>query len=159
MTGGSDDEPLADLPPGVRVFEDLSDDHVEGDVDYPQTPPVGGPHAPSPNWQNCGFYSQPVPEEQAVHSMEHAAVWITHGPDLASEQVDALRQLAARHEYVIVSPFPDLPSPLVASAWGVQLRLDSAADPGLQNFVDRFERGDQAPEPRGPCSGGAGTPE
>jgi hypothetical protein len=47
-------------------------------VDYPQSPPVGGPH--NPIWQNCGFYSKPVRDEYAVHSMEHGAVWITYSP-------------------------------------------------------------------------------
>jgi uncharacterized protein DUF3105 len=76
----------------VKSFHNLDYDHVKGSVDYRQGPPVGGDHASI--WQNCGFYSGPVRNETAVHSMEHGAVWITYRPGLPTEQVDKLRELA-----------------------------------------------------------------
>ena len=79
-----------------------------------------------PVWQNCGFYGRPIPNETAVHSLEHGAVWITYRPDLSADQVDMLRRLARSQTFVLVSPFPELPSPVVASAWGRQLQLESA---------------------------------
>ena len=153
--GGDDDQP-ASPPPGVTVVEGLANDHVQGDVDYPQNPPVGGPHAPV--WQNCGVYSSPVPSETAVHSMEHGAVWLTYRPDLARSEVRDLQELAEERSYVLVSPFPGLPAPVVASAWGRQLVVADADDPRLERFVDAFERGPQSPEPGAPCSGGVGAP-
>jgi hypothetical protein len=65
-------------PAGVTSYSNLSRDHTKEPVDYPQSPPVGGPH--NPIWQNCGFYSKPVRDENAVHSMEHGAVWIPTPP-------------------------------------------------------------------------------
>jgi hypothetical protein len=130
---------------------------VKGPVSYPQTPPVGGNHASV--WQNCGFYSTLVTDENAVHSLEHGAVWISYRPDLPQRQLDSLRQLAQRQPYVLVSPYPGLPAPLVASAWGHQLRLGSAYDPRLEQFVGVFRLGSQAPERGEPCTGGKGTPE
>lgn len=126
---------------------------------YAQTPPVGGDH--SRVWQNCGFYSRPVEPEQAVHSMEHGAVWITYRPNLARAEVDTLRQLARRRAYVLVSPWRDnsLPAAVVASAWGVQLKLPLARSPALEEFVETYAGGTQAPEPGAPCTGGVGTPE
>jgi hypothetical protein len=141
---------------GVATFSDLGRNHVAGTVDYPQTPPVGGDHAPV--WQNCGYYPAPVPNERGVHSMEHGAVWITYVPDLPAAEVAVLRQAAKADSYVLVSPYPGLPSPVVASAWGVQLRLPSATDARLAAFVSRYSQGPQTPEPGGPCSGGAGSP-
>jgi uncharacterized protein DUF3105 len=126
--------------------------HTEGDVVYEQTPPAGGKH--DYIWQNCGFYSKPVRNENAVHSLEHGAVWITYRPGLPAEQMNKLRELASSNTYVLVSPFPDLPSPVVASAWGKQLRLDSATDPRLKQFVSVFRQGPQAPEPEAPCTDG-----
>ncbi|HSH81963.1 MAG TPA: DUF3105 domain-containing protein, partial [Herpetosiphonaceae bacterium] len=120
-------------PPGVQSFEVTERDHVQVPVNYPQTPPVGGDHAL--RWQTCGFYDVPVASENVVHSMEHGAVWITYRPDLGVEEIDSLRRLASRWTHVLVSPFPDLPAPVVASAWGRQLRLDSAGDPRLLQFI------------------------
>ncbi len=145
------------VPDGVEVFMVKDRAHLEGPLGYPQTPPVGGDRAPI--WQNCGFYDTRVPNETAVHTLEHGAVWITYRPGLPEEQVESLRQLATDLDYTLVSPLPDLPAPVVASAWGHQLRLDSTDDPRLDQFVRAFSGGRQAPEPGGPCSGGFGTPE
>ncbi|MDX6381785.1 MAG: hypothetical protein QOI57_2809 [Rubrobacteraceae bacterium] len=144
-------------PEGVQTFENLSRNHTPNPVSYEQTPPVGGDH--NPVWQNCGYYSSPVQNENAVHSMEHGAVWITYQPDLSSDQVEALRNLAHDNTYVLVSPYPDLPAPVVASAWGKQLQLDSANDPRLEQFVSAFREGPQTPEPGAPCIGGTGNPD
>ena len=144
-------------PNGVKSFSNLSRNHTEGTVNYPQTPPVGGDH--NPIWQNCGFYSEPVHNENAVHSMEHGAVWITYRPDLPRGQVETLKNLAQSNNYVLVSSYPDLPAQVVASAWGKQLRLNSANDPRLEQFVSAYSQGPQTPEPGASCSGGVGSPE
>jgi hypothetical protein len=144
-------------PQGVATFANLSREHVTGPVTYPQTPPVGGPHAPV--WQNCGIYTQPVANENAVHSLEHGAVWITYQPSLPAGQVSQLRTVARGQPYVLLSPYPDLPTPVVASAWGVQLRLADASDPRLAQFIAAYQRGPQTPEPDAPCTGGTGHPQ
>jgi hypothetical protein len=141
---------------GLERFSDLSFDHVSGTVDYEQIPPVGGPH--NPIWQNCGIYDQPVPNEQAVHSLEHGAAWITYQPDLPDDAVALLRDLVRGKAHVLLSPYEGLPAPVVASAWGVQLKLDGADDPRLPAFIAQFANGPQTPEPGAPCSGGTGSP-
>lgn len=139
---------------GLMTFEGKGRKHVTTPVDYPEIPPVGGDHSPVP--QTCGAYAEPVPDEQGVHSMEHGAVWITYRPDLAAEQVERLRSRADQ-SHVLVSPYPDLPSPVVASAWQRQVRLDSADDPRLERFVAEYRQGPQTPEPGAACTG-TGTP-
>lgn len=141
---------------GVQSFSIPNRAHVQARVAYPQTPPAGGNHAPV--WQNCGFYSAPIVKENGVHTLEHGAVWITYRPALPAEQVEVLRQLARGQTFVLVSPFPDLPAPVVASAWARQLRLDSADDPRLREFVRAFRVGPTTPEPGAPCTGGLGQP-
>ena len=141
---------------GVIEYSGLPRDHSEAPQTYPQTPPVGGVH--SSVWQNCGIYDQPIQNEHAVHSLEHGAVWITYQPDLPQATVDQLRNLVRGHDHVLLSPYPNLPKPVVASAWGLQLPLDDAADPRLSLFISRYESGPQTPEPGAVCSGGIGTP-
>ena len=153
--GGDDDDDEgsgAGAVEGVETFEVGTPEHVDADVDYPQTPPVGGDHNRA--WLNCGAYPDEVPEEMAVHSMEHGAVWVTYRSDLDPATVATLAELADNQTYLIVSPYPELPAPVVASAWGVQLQLGSAADGRLTAFLDQYREGDQTPEPGAPCTGG-----
>jgi hypothetical protein len=141
---------------GVMTFSNLSRDHVNGPVNYPQVPPVGGAH--NPVWMNCGIYDKPIPNENAVHSLEHGAVWITYQPDLPAASVEQLRSLVRGHTSILLSPYPGLPTQVVASGWGVQLRADSAGDPRLARFVAIYERGAQTPEPGAVCNGAKGVP-
>ncbi len=141
---------------GVTTYDNLSRNHSEAPQTYAQNPPVGGTH--SSVWLNCGVYDQPVHNENAVHSLEHGAVWITYQSDLPADAVNQIRTLAHGHSFIIVSPYPGLPKPVVASAWGVQLQLDNASDPRLAQFISRYEQGPQTPEPGAVCEGGVGTP-
>ncbi|NCT89497.1 DUF3105 domain-containing protein [Cellulomonas sp. APG4] len=138
---------------GVATFSDLTAGHVQQPVQYEQTPPVGGDHAGV--WANCGTYTEPITSELAVHSLEHGAVWLTYSPDLPAAQVQQLADLAEGNAYVLLSPFDGLPEePVVASAWGTQLALETADDPRLEQFVVKYQQGEQTPEPGAPCTGG-----
>ncbi|MDT0167353.1 DUF3105 domain-containing protein [Actinotalea sp. AC32] len=117
-------------------------------------PPLGGDH--DPVVQNCGFYSAPVRDENVVHSLEHGAVWLTYQEGLDATQVERLRELTEANLYVLASPYPDLAAPVVATAWGVQVALDSVDDERLEPFIARYQQGEQTPEPGAPCSGGIG---
>jgi Protein of unknown function (DUF3105) len=144
-------------PGGVQTYDvGPGGEHTEGAVDYAQSPPVGGEH--NSIWQNCGFYEEPIRSETAVHSLEHGAVWITYSPDLPQNEIARLRDLAQSNDYVLVSPYPDLDSPVVASAWGKQLNLESAEDPDLERFIGAYSQGPQTPEPGAACTGGIGNP-
>ncbi|MGQ0631523.1 MAG: DUF3105 domain-containing protein [Sporichthyaceae bacterium] len=125
--------------------------HVEGPVQYEQRPPAGGDHAPA--WLNCGTYTQPVADENAVHSLEHGAVWITYRPRLAIADLERLLALVPL-DYTVLSPYPGLPTPIVVSAWGRQLALTNPADPRLFEFIRRFRLSSDAPEAGAPCAGG-----
>ena len=137
---------------GVQEYPNLSRNHVVGPVAYPQTPPVGGDHAAI--WMSCGVYTAPVKTEEAVHSLEHGAVWVTYRPDLPADQVSILTGVVSKYPYGLLSPFPGLDSPVVASAWGLQLKLTSVSDPRLQEFVAKYQNGPQTPELGASCSGG-----
>jgi Protein of unknown function (DUF3105) len=164
--GGADDgtltseeaQPTGPAPEGIEGVEafDIADNtHVEGAIDYPWRPPVAGPH--NPVWANCGFYDEPIPDENAVHSLEHGAVWITWLPDDVDEAtLGRIRELVDSSDHVLASPYPDQDSPVILTAWNRQLRLDSIDDPRVEQFLETYLLANTAPEPGGPCSGGAG---
>lgn len=141
------------VPEGIQTYAYQGAQHSEGQVTYTEHPPAGGTH--NPVWQNCGYYAAPVPNETAVHSLEHGAVWITYQPDLPADQVQKLKGLAEAQSYILVSPMEDLPSPVVASAWNKQLQLTGADDPGLEQFIRLFRLSRDVPEPGAACAGGS----
>jgi len=145
-----------DLRSRVTTFTDLGREHTDKRVDYMQFPPVGGDHNPA--WQNCGAYDKAIPEENGVHSLEHGAVWITYDPNLPADQVAKLTGLVPAHPYALITPYPGSKAPVVLSAWGVQLTVDSADSPDIASFLKLYEQGPQTPEPGSACTGGTGTP-
>ena len=140
-------------PDGVEAFDIENNCHVEGSVDYEQSPPVGGPH--NPIWVNCGFYSSPVPDENAVHALEHGVVWITYD-DVDDDTLETLEEFADDDDHVLVSEYPDQDSPLALTAWNRQMQVDDVDDPRVEEFLDTYLLADTAPEPGAPCDGGVG---
>ncbi|GIG25992.1 DUF3105 domain-containing protein [Cellulomonas denverensis] len=141
---------------GVEVIDGLTFNHVSTTVDYAQTPPAGGDHNAA--WLNCGVYTEPVPNENAVHALEHGAVWITYSPDLPADQVATLQAMAEGQSYVLVTPYEDMDSPIAISAWGYQLKVDDADDPRLPTFVQKYLLNPELSEVGAPCSNGVGVP-
>jgi hypothetical protein len=139
---------------GVETFENASL-HVETPVTYPQTPPAGGDHHPT--WLNCGVYTEPVPNENAVHSLEHGALWVTYDPSISDAELTTLKEVLPS-TYVILSPFEDLPSSIVVSGWNSQLQVDSADDERLPDFFEEFWKSNDVPEPGALCTGAFDAP-
>ena len=155
--GNSNDTSTATtLPVSVSTIEITSRDHIEEDLEYPESPPLGGDHYPV--WQNCGIYRDPIVDELAVHSLEHGAVWITYRPDLPPADIAALEAYTNGQTHILVSPYPDLPAPIVASAWGAQQRFEAPSDAGLEAFITAFQQGPQTPDLGATCSRGYGEP-
>ncbi len=136
---------------GVEIYEDLSYDHVSGPIDYDLLPPAGGPH--SPMWQNCGVYDEPIRDENAVHSMEHGAVWVTYKQGLPADQVEKLADKVKGQDYMLMSPVPGLDKNVSLQAWGYQLKVDSVNDPRIDAFIKAL-RLNASVEPGAACSSG-----
>ncbi len=140
---------------GVEIFENVTT-HTEDPVEYPQNPPAGGPH--NPYWLNCGLYSEPQQNENAVHSLEHGAVWVTYDPSAVSADELATLEAQFPSSYVILSPYEDLPAPIVLSAWNAQLKIESADDPRIPQFFEEYWRNQNVPEPNASCTGAIDGP-
>nr|WP_243848652.1 DUF3105 domain-containing protein [Lysinibacter cavernae] len=141
---------------GAETFEGLTNNHVTGTVEYEQSPPVGGDH--NSYWLNCAAYTEEVPQENAVHSLEHGAVWVTYDPKKLNEDEVATLRGKLPSTYVILSPKSDLPSPIVMSAWGAQVKLSDPTDDRIQRFLDKYWKSPSVPEPGASCSGALDGP-
>jgi hypothetical protein len=127
--------------------------HKTGPLTYPVSPPVGGTH--NPVWENCmgNVYDQQIPNENAVHSLEHGAVWITYKPGLATDQIDALKKKVEGQTYMYMSPYPGLDKNISLQVWGYQLKLDTVDNAKIDAFV-KAGRLNASKEPGAACSGG-----
>jgi hypothetical protein len=100
-------------------------------------------------------YDAQISNENAVHALEHGAVWITYDPtkitpaqvsQMASTYVDG-------NDFTLMSPYPGQPSAISMQAWGFQLRLTSPTDPRIKQFLTDL-RQNTTLEPGTPCSSG-----
>ncbi|MVU78652.1 DUF3105 domain-containing protein [Nocardia sp. ET3-3] len=106
-------------------------------VAYDQSPPFGGPHDAS--WADCmgTVYPKAIRTENAVHALEHGAVWITYNPDkLDQAAVDTLKKKVTGKPYTLMSPYPGLSTPVSLQSWGFQLKLPNADDSRLDRFIN-----------------------
>ena len=149
--GGDGDASTVD---GVETFSNTTS-HIETPVTYEQTPPAGGPHSGA--WLNCGVYEQSVPNENAVHSLEHGAIWVTYDSAISDAELETLKA-ELPSTYVILSPYDDLPAPIVLSGWNSQLQVDSADDPRIAEFFTEFWKSTNVPEDGSPCTGAVDAP-
>ncbi|WP_240615712.1 DUF3105 domain-containing protein [Nakamurella deserti] len=122
-------------------------------VAYDRFPPVGGPH--DAEWAACNgvVYEVPVRNENMVHTLEHGAIWITYNPDTIGDQLDTLRGLVEGKQYITLSPYPGLDSRISLQAWAHQLKVDSADDGRIQQFITALQRNQfLTPEVNGTCA-------
>ena len=118
----------------ILELEDFGATHVLCEVAYEMRPPASGDHFPT--WQNCGFYTEPIRDETAVHSLEHGAIWIAYDP--ASTQPPGTRSLRPSTSTAMFSLRrigPEAPNRL--TAWQRQLAVMSMDDPAVTEFFDR----------------------
>lgn len=142
---------------GVQQFTRLERGHDNNVViPFGELPPAGGIHHNA--WQNCGIYTEPVETKHVLHSLEHGAVWITYQVDLPEAEVAALQNIVRGQTYLILSPYPEQRSPIVLTAWGLQLEVESSNDRRIGQFIDRYRLGPQTPERGASCSNSIGNP-
>jgi hypothetical protein len=123
---------------GIKTFDYASgQSHVTTPVTYTESPPVGGPH--DPEWADCTgtVYDVDIRHENAVHSMEHGATWITYDPDaISDDDLSTLQDLVDGRSGLLLSPYAGLGSTISLQSWNHQLSVDSATDERVQQFVD-----------------------
>jgi hypothetical protein len=146
----------ADQIKGIQVFDYGPGEHVTTPVDYKESPPVGGPHQPPPDWADCTgtVYDVDIRHENAVHSLEHGAVWITYNPDkLSDDDIATLADLVKGVSGRMLSPYTGLDSPISLQSWNHQLKVDKVTDPRIKQFADFLTlNSDTTPEPGASCS-------
>ena len=128
--------PAAAAIKGVTYHVEANHTHVEGAIKYDSTPPVGGDH--SQYWADCTgtVYPNAIANENAVHMLEHGAIWVTYNAnDVKGAQLKTLEGYVSGIDRMAMSPYPNLPWPISLQAWGYQLKVNSATDPRIAQFI------------------------
>jgi hypothetical protein len=140
--------------PGVIYRQEPNHNHVTGTVKYDASPPVGGNH--SPYWANCTgtVYTHQIANENAVHMLEHGAVWITYNPTTATAaDIKQLKTDVEGIDRMALSPYAGLKTPISLQAWNYQLFVNKGTDPRIEQFIDALRYNQKTtPEPGASCS-------
>ena len=110
--------------------------HKDGHIKYDSSPPVGGDH--NQYWASCNgaIYDHQIANENAVHMLEHGAVWVTYNPKtIAAGDLDKLKAYVQNQDRLALSPYAGLKKPISLQAWGYQLFVDKADDPRIAQFI------------------------
>jgi Protein of unknown function (DUF3105) len=120
---------------GIAVVNFPSRNHVQTPVTYSQTPPMGGDH--DAEWADCTgtVYPNQIRNENAVHGLEHGAVWITYRPGLSTAELDSLKRRVNGINFMMLSPYPGLKTKVSVQSWGHQLFVDSTDDARIDRFI------------------------
>lgn len=134
---------------GLIEYGNIPSAVVDGPVNYSLDPPAGGQHMATS--LECGIYFGPVENEAAVAALATGAVWIAYDPAISARDLNELKAFGEGEEDVFMASYPDLPQPIVVTAWGVQLYPDSPGDPRIASFIRDYKNADSAPHSDLPC--------
>jgi len=129
--------------------EDEGSDHLTKDFpEYETQPPTSSNHHPAQ--QADGAYTEQVPAEYAIHSMEHGRVAIQYSPDLPeADQLELKGLFDESPGGMLLFPNPEMPYEVAATAWtqlvGCERYEGPATIDAIRAFRDTY-RG-QGPEP------------
>ncbi len=121
---------------GIAHRDITARSHVTTTVDYgADSPPFGGNH--NAYWAQCTgiVYDHQLANENAVHTLEHGAIWITYQPGLDQASITKLSDKVLGKNYMLMTPYAGLKTPISLQAWGYQLFVQSADDPRIDQFI------------------------
>lgn len=115
---------------------------IEGQpVQYNSVPPVGGPHWPAPaSW---GVSSVQIPDERAVHNLEHGGIVIDHN-GISADDLAKLKALITgypRDQFneikIVLQPYDKItPGSIALTAWGWRQLLPVYDAVAIRAFLD-----------------------
>jgi hypothetical protein len=140
-----DDSGDSEVLSSVEQFPNEGTQHVpeSQNVEYAQSPPLSGPHYDRPT--QGGFYEEPQPAGNIVHSLEHGAVVIYYNESAMNESTrSSLQAFADTHtgtwRSVIVVPNENASaeSDFVLTAWRNRMYMDSYDAQVVFEFLSQF---------------------
>ncbi len=123
--------------PGGGVGDHRTDGQA---IAYPSYPPTYGPHWPAPT--TWGYHSEVVPDERALHNLEHGGVVASYN-NIPADTLAALQNLVSTYpkdKYgevkLVIRPYDKIaPGTLVLTAWNWIDELATYDDARVRAFL------------------------
>jgi hypothetical protein len=124
--------------PGKGVGDHITEGQA---IPYPSYPPTSGPHWPaSTSW---GFHTESVPDERAVHNLEHGGVVASYNnvPPASLSALQALLTTYPKDKYgevkLVIRPYDKIaPGTIVLTAWDWIDELSAYDEARVRRFLD-----------------------
>lgn len=112
--------------------------HIAEGEDHPSynsNPPTSGWHYD--NQADWGFYEESLPDERAVHNLEHGGIWISYKKnEVSTSTLLSLKNLAQKYNHaVIITPRSENDTTIALASWGRLMKLDDLDKYKVENFI------------------------
>jgi hypothetical protein len=125
--------------PGVE-YPNQGGEHIPRGQPHPaynSNPPTSGWH--NPESAPPGAYRDEVPDEIAVHNLEHGCIWVTYKDPKDADLVTKLEDLAAKYPAtVLLSARSKNDSAVAVAAWRRLLKLEKFDEGQIVAFIKAF---------------------
>lgn len=144
--GAKEQEKLSKPLMGQKI-DDLGAPHIargQSHPNYNSNPPTSGWH-----WGDGvagpGIKNQQVPDELALHSMEHGAAVLWYKDNLPPDQIERIKKAfnGATGKKIMI-PRKGLDVPVALASWNYLLKLKSVDGSEIKSFIET--NNDRAPE-------------
>lgn len=127
-------------PSGIVDYPSQGQTHIpvgQSHPPYNSNPPTSGWHYDTPaDW---GIYDEVLPDETAIHNLEHGGIWISYRDSNDQQTVQALKTIAGGFtDHVILTYRPTDDSLIAVAAWGHLLKLDRVDTNAILNFINLY---------------------
>jgi hypothetical protein len=123
--------------PGSGVGNHITEGQA---IPYPSYPPTYGPHWPAPT--TWGYHSEAVPDERAVHNLEHGGVVASYNnvPPDALSALQALLTTYPKDKYgevkLLIRPYDKIaPGTIALTAWNWIDEMTTYDDARVRRFL------------------------
>src|SRR3972149_1840580 len=125
---------------GTQEFPIVSRTHIASGTPgsgYNSNPPNSGNHWPAA--AKNGIYDSPLPDEQALHNLEHGHVWISYKNDIGDDVKNKLKEIVSEDDWkIILSPRDGNDSKIALVSWGRVLSMDEPDYDKIKKFIETY---------------------
>jgi hypothetical protein len=123
-----------------KDYANQGQEHIKIGVTHPpynSNPPTSGWHYEQPApW---GVHTEALPDEAAVHNLEHGGIWISYNPDKVDKKtIEQLTNLTKSYKSkVILTPRKANETKIALASWTKLETLDSFDEAKIKDFIAR----------------------